>query len=144
MKLSATTVVLFLVGMFVLGFADFSIKQTAGKITPALGTLIYACVAILPPLAWTLWTRSQEPLRITQEGVQWAIITGLAFGVLTGLFFFLFSQGINLSIGTPIVRMGGIAIAALFGIIFFREGWNWQYVIGFILAAIGIFLIATR
>jgi drug/metabolite transporter (DMT)-like permease len=40
--------------------------------------------------------------------------------------------------------MGGIAVAALFGILVFREGWNWQYIIGFALAAVGIFLIATR
>lgn len=142
--MSPTTVFLFLAGMLVLGFADFSVKQTAGKITPALGTLIYAGVAILPPLVWTFWTRWHEPLVITHQGVMWAVITGLAFGILTGLFFFLFSQGVNLSIGTPVVRMGGIAIAALFGILIFREGWNWQYVIGFCLAAAGIFLIATR
>lgn len=144
MKLSTTTILLFLAGMAVLGFADFSIRQTAGKISPSLGTLIYAVVAILPPLVWTIWTRLHEPLLLSAEGAQWAIVTGLAFGILTGLFFFLFSQGVNLSIGTPIVRMGGIAVAALFGIIIFREGWNWQYVIGFVLAAAGIFLIATR
>lgn len=144
MKLSPTTILLFLAGMGVLGFADFSIKQTAGKISPSLGTLIYAVVAILPPLVWTIWTRLHEPLLLSAEGAQWAVVTGLAFGILTGLFFFLFSQGVNLSIGTPIVRMGGIAVAALFGIIIFREGWNWQYVIGFVLAAAGIFLIATR
>lgn len=144
MKLSTTTILFFLAGMAVLGFADFSIKQTAGKISPALGTLIYAMVAILPPLVWTIWTRAHEPLMVTQDGVVWAILTGVAFGILTGLFFFLFSQGVNLSIGTPVVRMGGIAVAALFGILVFREGWNWQYVIGFGLAATGIFLIATR
>lgn len=144
MKLSATTIFFFLAGMVVLGFADFAIKQTSGKISPALGTLIYAVVAILPPLIWTLWTRTHEPLLITQDGATWAAITGIAFGVFTGIMFLLFAQGVNLSIGSPIVRMGGIAVAALFGILVFREGWNWQYIVGFALAALGIFLIATR
>lgn len=144
MKLSATTIFFFLAGMAVLGFADFAIKQSAGKISPALGTLIYAVVAILPPLIWTLWTRAHEPLLITQDGAMWAAITGIAFGVFTGILFLLFSQGVNLSIGTPVVRMGGIAVAALFGILVFREGLNWQYIVGFALAALGIFLIATR
>ncbi len=144
MKLSATTLFLFLAGMAVLGFADFAIKQTSGKISPALGTLIYAVVAILPPLVWTLWTRAHEPLLISRDGMMWSAITGIAFGVFTGIMFLLFSQGVNLSIGTPVVRMGGIAVAALFGIFIFREGWNWQYIIGFALAALGIFLIATR
>jgi len=71
-------------------------------------------------------------------------VTGIAFGVFTGIMFLLFSMGVNLSVGTPVVRMGGIAVAALLGILVFREGWNWQYIIGFALAAVGIFLIATR
>jgi|GEM_PF-1639401 len=144
MKLSTTTIFFFLAGMAVLGFADFSIKQSSGKISPSLGTLIYAVVAILPPLAWTLWTRVHEPLLLTSEGARWAVLTGLAFGIFTGILFLLFSQGVNLSIGTPVVRMGGIALAALLGVLIFREHWNWQYIVGFVLAAVGIFLIATR
>jgi drug/metabolite transporter (DMT)-like permease len=142
--LTATTVLLFIVGMAILAFADFSIKETAGKITPSLGTLIYALLAILPPLLWTLWTRAHEPLVITQNGVLWAAATGLAFGIFTGLMFLLFSQGVDLSIGTPVVRMGGIVVAATLGVLIFREGLNWQYIIGFLLAAIGIYLVATR
>ncbi len=130
--------------MCILALADFSIKQTAGKITPSLGTLIYAAVTVLPPLAWVLWTRAHEPLMLTRDGVIWSIITGLAFGVFTGLLFLLFSQGINLSIGTPVIRMGGILIAATLGILVFREGLNLQYLVGFILAVIGIFLVVTR
>ncbi len=142
--LSATTIVLFIAEMFILALADFSIKQTAGKITPSLATLIYAVVTILPPLVWVLWTRAHEPLMLTRDGVLWAIVTGLAFGVFTGVLFLLFSQGVNLSIGTPVIRMGGIILAATLGILVFREGLNWQYVIGFILATIGIFLVVTR
>lgn len=142
--MSLTTVLLFIAGMVVLGFADFSIKQTSGKITPALGTLLYAVVAVLPPLIWTIWTRRSETLLVTRDGVIWSMITGLAFGIFTGIVFLLFSQGVNLSIGTPVVRMGGIVFAATLGILVFREGFNWQYVIGFALAAIGIALVATR
>jgi drug/metabolite transporter (DMT)-like permease len=142
LQLSTTTILLFLAGMAVLGFADFSIKQTSGKITPSLGTLIYAIAAILPPLIWTIWTLTHEPALITRDGIIWSIITGLAFGTFTGIVFLLFSQGINLSVGTPVVRMGGIACAALLGILVLREGWNIQYIIGFVLTVAGILLIA--
>lgn len=142
--MSLTTVLLFIAGMIVLGFADFSIKQTSGKITPALGTLIYAVVAVLPPLIWTIWTRRSESLLVTRDGVIWSMITGVSFGIFTGIVFLLFSQGVNLSIGTPVVRMGGIVFAATLGVLVFREGLNWQYVVGFALAAIGIALVATR
>ncbi len=142
--LTTTTIILFIIEMFILALADFSIKQTAGKISPSLGTLIYGFVAVLPPLIWTIWTFTHEPLMVTRDGVLWSMLTGLSFGVFTGLLFLLFSQGINLSIGTPVIRMGGIVLAATLGILVFREGLNWQYVIGFILAVIGIFLVVTR
>ncbi len=69
---------------------------------------------------------------------------GLAFGVFTGMLFLLFSQGVDLSIGSPIIRTGGIVIAATLGILVFRETLNLRYVLGFSLAAIGIYLVATR
>ena len=141
---SAVTIILFLIGMAILAFADFSIKETSGRITPSLGTLIYALVAAVPALMWVFWTRAHEPIVITSQGLFWAVATGLSFGVFTGLMFLLFSQGVDLSIGTPVIRMGGIVLAATLGIVILREGLNWQYVMGFVLATAGIFLVATR
>lgn len=144
LALSPVTVALFIAGMFVLGMADFSIKQTSGKISPSLGTLLYAVTAVLPPLLWVLWTKFHEPLMLTRDGVWWSIATGISFGLLSCILFILFSQGVNLSIGTPVLRIGGIVLAATLGIIVLREGLNWQYMIGFAMAAAGIFLVATR
>lgn len=139
-----TTLLLFIASMATLGFADFATKQASGRISPALGTLIYAASAMVPALCWTLWTRAHAPLAVTRAGVGWAVATGLAFGVFAGLLFFLFSHGVNLSLGTPVIRLGGIAAAAMLGIIVLREPFNLQSVAGFVLAALGILLIATR
>ena len=130
--------------MGVIAFADVSIKQSAGKISPSLGTLIYAVTTIAIPLVWTVWANWSGGLQITRDGVIWSIATGIAFSLFTGLMFLIFAQGVNLSVGSPIVRMGGIVIAATLGIIVFREGINLQYIVGFVLAAVGIFLVATR
>jgi len=130
--------------MITLGFADFATKQASGRISPALGTLMYAAATILPALIWTIWTRAQGPLVVTRTGALWSVATGLAFGVFAGLLFFLFSHGVNLSLGTPVIRLGGIAFAALLGIVVLREPFNLQSVAGFALAALGILLIATR
>ena len=142
--MSLITVLLFIVAMATLGFADFATRQTAGRISPALGTLIYAATATLPALIWTIWSRSQAPLLLTRVGVIWAMLTGLAFGIFAGLLFFLFSKGVNLSVGTPVIRVGGTAFAAMLGIIVLREGFSRQSLAGFVLAALGILLIATR
>jgi len=130
--------------MITLGFADFATKQASGRISPALGTLIYAATAMVPALAWTILTRVQTPLVVTRAGILWAMATGLAFGVFAGLLFYLFSHGVNLSLGTPVIRLGGIAFAALLGIMVLREPVNVQSLAGFVLAALGILLIATR
>ena len=140
--MSFATLVLFVASMITLGFADFATKQASGRISPALGTLIYAATAMVPALAWTFSTRAS--LVVTRSGVLWAVATGLAFGVFAGLLFFLFSHGVNLSLGTPVIRLGGIAFAAVLGIAILREPFNLQSVAGFVLAALGILLIATR
>ena len=142
--MSVATLLLFIASMITLGFADFATKQASGRISPALGTLMYAAATILPALIWTIWTRAQGPLVVTRTGALWSVATGLAFGVFAGLLFFLFSHGVNLSLGTPVIRLGGIAFAALLGIIVLREPFNLQSVAGFALAALGILLIATR
>ena len=130
--------------MVTLGFADFATKQTSGRISPALGTLLYAAAATLPALIWTIWTRAQAPLLVTRQGITWSVITGLAFGVFAGILFFLFSHGVNLSVGTPVIRLGGIAFAAMLGIMVLREPFNFQSLAGFVIAAFGILLIALR
>jgi len=142
--MSFTTLFMFIAGMITLGFADFATKQASGRISPALGTLIYAATAMMPALAWTVWTRTHTSLVVTRTGVLWAMATGLAFGGFAGLLFFLFSHGVNLSLGTPVIRLGGIAFAAMLGIVVLREPFNLQSLAGFVLAALGILLIAMR
>ena len=130
--------------MVTLGFADFATKQASGRVSPAVGTLIYAATATVPALIWTLWSRASAPLLVERTGVIWAVLTGLAFSVFAGLLFFLFSQGVNLSTGTPVIRLGGIAFAAILGMIVLREPVSVQAVAGFVLAIAGILLIAMR
>ncbi len=142
--MSTLVIVVAVLAMGVLALADFCIKESSGRISPSLGTLIYAVTTIAIPLVWTIWTRANGGLQVTQDGILWSIGTGVAFSVFTGMVFFIFSAGVNLSIGSPVIRMGGIVLAATLGIVVFREGINWQYIIGFVLAAIGIFLVVTR
>lgn len=136
------TILLFIAAMGTLGFADFATKQASGRVSPALGTLIYAVTATLPALIWTLWTRAHGPLHVTRAGGLWAALTGIAFSVFAGILFFLFSRGVNLSVGAPIIRLGGIACAALLGVIVLSEPLKLQSLVGLTLAALGILLIA--
>jgi len=142
--MSFTTAMYFIAAMVTLGFADFATKQTSGRISPALGMLIYATTATILALIWTIWSRAHAPLQITRIGGIWSVWTGLAFGVFAGILFFLFSRGVNLSVGTPVIRLGGIAFAAMLGILVLRESFSLQSLAGLVLATLGILLIAMR
>jgi len=142
--MSVSTVLLFIAAMISLGFADFATKQTSGRISPALAMFIYAATATVLGLTWTLWSRAQATLLMSRIGGIWAMLTGLSFGIFAAILFILFSQGVNLTVWTPIIRLGGIAFASFLGIVVLHEGFNLQSLAGFALAVVGILLIASR
>ena len=144
MIISPATLLLLILAMGVLAMADFSVKEASGKISSSLGTLIYALTTVGVALAWVFWSRSQEALFMTTWGLAWSIATGVAFGTFTALLFTVFTSGVNLSVGTPVIRLGGIVLAAMLGILVFRETATLRYMIGFTLAVIGILLIVTQ
>ncbi len=143
-RVSSTTIILALLAMAVIALADLSLKLSAGKISPSLGTLIYAATSIVIPLAWAAWTKRTSGLNASVEGVCWSVAVGLLFSVFTGLMFVIFSRGVELSVGSPAIRMGGIVLAAILGIVVFREGITFRYLAGFALTAVGVFLVVTR
>ena len=131
------------VAMVLLALADFSIRQSAGRITPSLGAFIYSVSALIFLGGWVLWTRSRDTLEISAVGLGWSIGTGLLFGAFTGVLFLLFSSGASLSVTVPVVRLGGVAIASALGLIVLGEHISLQYVIGVAVTAIGIAVVLT-
>ena len=131
------------VAMVLLALADFSIRQSAGKISPSLGAFIYSVAALTFLGGWVLWTRSRETLELSAAGLGWSIGTGLLFGAFTGVLFLLFSTGASLSVTVPAVRIGGIAIASALGLIVLGEHLSLQYLFGVAVTALGISLVLT-
>lgn len=141
--MSGTTIFLLILAMAVLALADFSIKQSAGRISSSLGTLIYAGAALFIPLVWVIWTQRRDAIEVTASGVVWSVATGLLFSVFTGLLFLLFAAGANLSFAVPIVRAGGLTLAAVLGVFLLGEQLNTQHIVGLTLAVAGIVLLFT-
>jgi len=131
------------VAMVLLALADFSIRQSAGRITPILGAFIYSVSAMVFLGGWVLLLRGREALEISTAGVGWSISTGIMFGAFTGVLFLLFSSGASLSVTVPAVRNGGVAIASALGLIVLGEHLSLQYVIGVAVTAIGIVVVLT-
>ena len=69
---------------------------------------------------------------------------GFAFsGVTLGLYV-TFSAGAPISLGSPVIRFGGILLTSIAGLMLFREPITLRYVIGMLLACSGMYLILTR
>jgi drug/metabolite transporter (DMT)-like permease len=68
---------------------------------------------------------------------------GVAFSLVTMLLYLTFIH-VSVSLGSPTIRVMGIVIASLLGILILREPVTWRYVLGVILTIVGVALIVFR
>jgi len=95
-------------------------------------------------LIWVSYLKfTKQPLLITQPGLLYAIAVGVAFGSVTILLYLTFAR-VNVSIGSPTIRVMGILIASMLGILLLREPFTWRYMIGLLLTVAGVALIVFR
>src|SRR5206468_1585116 len=72
-----------------------------------------------------------------------AILAGVVVG-FAGIFIVkMFASDVNLSLGTPLVRVGSVILASLLGILILKEGINARYLLGFAVSLVGLMLIFT-
>jgi drug/metabolite transporter (DMT)-like permease len=73
----------------------------------------------------------------------YSIAVGVAFSAVTILLYLTFAR-VSVSVGSPTIRVMGILIASLFGILLLHEPFTWRYLIGLILTIAGVALIVLR
>ena len=127
-----------------LATADFFIKLASSKISASMGMFIYGATTFAVGLAWVSYLKiTGRPLLITWTGLLYSIAVGMAFSFVTMLLYFTFAH-ISVSIGSPTIRVLGIVIASLLGILFLHEPVTWRYALGVILTIAGVTLIVLR
>lgn len=127
-----------------LASADFFVKLASNRISASIGTLIYGATTFSIGLIWVGYLKlTKQPLLFTQSGLLYSIAVGIAFGVVTTLLYLTFAR-VSVSIGSPTIRLMGILIASLFGILLLKEPFTWRYMIGLILTVAGVGLIVFR
>ena len=130
---------------FALASADFLIKITAGKLSNSVALLLYGSCTFVAGLSWVLWERAQGAELFAQpSGVLTALGVGVAFSCVTVGLYATFGAGVPVSVGSPVIRLSGLMLASLAGIVLLQEPFTWRYGIGILLVAIGIYLILTR
>ena len=128
-----------------LAAADLCVKVAAGRLSNSLAVLIYGSCTFSTGLAWVLWQWARGvPQHAQLSGILASMGVGFAFsGVTLGLYV-TFSAGAPISLGSPVIRFGGILLTSIAGLLLFREPLTLRYVIGILLVCSGMYLIITR
>ena len=127
-----------------LASADFFVKLASDKIASSMGMLIYGATTFTVGLIWVSYLRvTKQELLITQPGMLYAIAVGVAFSSVTILLYLTFAR-VNVSIGSPTIRVMGILLASMLGILLLHEPFTWRYLIGLIMTVAGVALIVFR
>ena len=109
-----------------------------------MGMLVYGATTFTVGLAWVGYMKiTKQPLLITQQGALYALAVGIAFSVVTLLLYVTFAR-VNVSIGSPTIRVTGILFASMLGILLLHEPFTWRYLIGLLLTVAGVALIVFR
>lgn len=105
---------------------------------------LYGATTFTVGLIWVSYLKvTGQSLLITPLGFLYAIAAGVAFSGVTILLYLTFAQ-ISVSLGSPTIRVMGIVIASLFGILLLHEPFTWRYGLGLVLTIAGVALIVLR
>ena len=127
-----------------LASADFFVKLASNKISSSMGMLVYGATTFTVGMIWVGYLKfTKQPLLITSSGLLYAIAVGVAFSAVTTLLYITFAR-VSVSLGSPTIRLMGILIASLLGILLLHEPFTWRYLIGLILTIVGVALIVFR
>ncbi len=127
-----------------LASADFFVKLASNKISSSMGMLVYGATTFTVGLTWVGYLKiTKQPLLVTQQGILYALAVGIAFSAVTLLLYVTFAR-VSVSLGSPTIRVMGILIASLLGILLLHEPFTWRYLLGLIMTIAGVALIVFR
>ncbi len=135
-----------LLALFFYGLFDFFLKLASGKINEGVSGFIINIVAALVVLIYVIYSKinGENVFTYKTSGILFSVLGGVAVGLVTIFYIKMFATGTNLSIGSPLVRVGTVLFASILGILLLKEGINVKYAVGFLLSLLGLFLIVTK
>jgi uncharacterized membrane protein len=127
-----------------LATADFFVKLASTRISASVGMFIYGATTFAFGLAWVSYLKiTGQTLLITRTGLLYSFAVGVAFSLVTMLLYITFAR-VNVSVGSPTIRVLGILLASLLGLLILHEPVTWRYILGLILTIAGVALIVFR
>jgi len=124
------------------GVYNFFIKVSAGYINQIAGAVILQAVATAVGGGILLFLKiTNTPVAISNKGILYAVLAGVFVGLAEITSFFVFSKGVAVSTGVPIIIGGSVVFASILGILFLKETLTPIHLIAVILVIIGVVLL---
>jgi drug/metabolite transporter (DMT)-like permease len=127
-----------------LASADFFVKLASSRISASVGMFVYGATTFTVGLLWVGFLKlTHQPLLITRPGLLYSLAVGVAFSSVTLLLYLTYAR-VDVSVGSPAIRVTGILLASMLGILLLHEPFTWRYLIGLILTVAGVTLVVFR
>lgn len=137
-------ILLALLTAFCFGMYNFFIKVASGSIHQILGAVILQIVAAVVGAGLLLYLKLiGQTFTMTDKGIAYSILAGIAVGLAEILSFVVFSKNIPASIGTPIIIGGSVLVTALLGWFFLKETLSAIQVLAIVLIVSGVGLLTV-
>ncbi len=128
-----------------LATADLCAKLASGKLSNSIAVLLTGACIFTAGAIWVLSERLQGmPQFAEPRGILAAVGAGISFSLATVGLYATFGTGIAISVASPSMRLGGLFLASLAGLLFLSETITFRYALGMLLAGVGVSLIITR
>lgn len=128
-----------------LAAADVFVKLAAGRLPDSLGMLLYGTVPFVTGLVWYGFDRARG---VTQPvhgvAIGFALAVGVTFTLVTFALYAAFRHGAPISLVSPSVRLGGLLVASIVGVLLWNEPFTPRYAAGLALSGLGVYLILSR
>lgn len=92
-------------------------------------------------MAVTLYLLFSRRIEKNYQGIIFAVIGGLLVSVFTTLSFKALAVGPGVSTVIPVIRVGGVILVAILGVLIFKDKLTLNLLLGIILAISGVYLI---
>jgi transporter family protein len=121
------------------------IKKGSSHINPVLGGVILQLVAAVLGISLLSFLvvkeGGAEVIVYDMEGVQWAVLAGLAVGVAEIVSFFVSSLGVQAMQSIPIIIGGSVMFGTVMGAVALHEELSYRGWLGVVLISLGISLV---
>lgn len=128
-----------------LAAADVLVKAATGKIPNSLGMLLYGSIPFFAGVFWWLLDRRHvDGAMITTKGVIYGLGVGVMFATVTFCMYAAFEKGAPISLASPVIRLGGLVVASIAGLVLWKEPATLRYMAGLCMVCLGIYLMLAR